>query len=71
MYDKLPELLPCPFCGEEARIVKDVRYIRPECEPKKAYECVCGNFDCIIFMADNKYFLTPEGAIEAWNRRAE
>lgn len=67
----MDELKTCPFCGEKARIVKYVRYIRPECEPKKTYGCICGNFDCIIFMADNKYFLTPEGAIEAWNRRAE
>ena len=63
------ELKPCPFCGGEAKIIKDIRYPRPKRNPKKAYEVVCNNPRCIIFNADNNYYLKRKYAIEAWNKR--
>lgn len=60
---------PCPFCGREPIINKDIRYPRPECEPKEAYEVICTTFRCPIYKADNTYFYTMEEAIEAWNTR--
>lgn len=65
----IPELKPCPFCGGDAKLKTDTRYPRPACEPRKAFEIVCQNPECIIGFVDEKYFLTEKQAIEAWNRR--
>ena len=64
------KLLPCPFCGGKAVIQRDVRYPRPECNPKQAWEVFCQNLECCAFNADNAYFLSEEAAISAWNCRA-
>lgn len=64
------ELRPCPFCGSRPVLQTDTRYPRPECEPRKAYEVVCKNWDCVIYMADARYKLNRQEAIDAWNRRA-
>ena len=64
------ELKPCPFCGGKAELVQDVRYPRPKCECKTAYEVVCNNTDCIMYHNDNNYYLSKKKAIEAWNKRA-
>lgn len=48
-------LLPCPFCGGAARLVK---WIRPE-----------KWVDCTECEAEGPVADTPEGAIAAWNRR--
>lgn len=69
---KEPELLPCPFCWKPATIKQDVRYPRSgryEGKAVTAYEPVCTNPFCIIYMADNKYFLSKRKAAEAWNDR--
>ena len=67
------ELKPCPFCGGKVEIKQDTRYPRSgkyKDEAVKAYEVICPNYDCIIYNADNKYFLTEEEAAKAWNSRA-
>lgn len=66
----MPGLKPCPFCGSRPVLQMDTRYPRPECKPRKAYEVVCKNWDCVIYMADNQYKLTEQEAVNAWNRRA-
>lgn len=63
------EMGSCPFCGEKAYIKKDTRYPRPECRRVNAFEPVCVNRDCLLFLVDNKYFLTPEEARDKWNDR--
>ena len=63
------EIKPCPFCGKEPVMVKDIRYPRPECEPTDAYEIVCNTFGCPIYKADNTYFFSPYAASAAWNTR--
>ena len=66
------ELKPCPFCGGKVEIKQDTRYPRSgkyKDEAVKAYEVICPNYDCIIYNADNKYFLTEEEAAKAWNSR--
>ncbi len=65
------KLKPCPFCGGKALLQIDVRYPKPKCEARQAYEVICPNWDCIIREADNKYFLTKKKAIDAWNTRVE
>lgn len=67
----MPVLKPCPFCGSRPVLQSDIRYPRPECEPRTAYEVVCKNWDCIIGYVDDHYKLTAREAIEAWNRRAD
>lgn len=64
-------LKPCPFCGGEAKLKQDIRYPKPECTPKQAFEVVCQNRDCIIGFVDARYKLTAQKAIQAWNRRVE
>lgn len=66
---KCKSIKPCPFCGSEAVLQRDVRYPRPRCNPKQAYEVICVNWDCPIYRADTKYFLTKREAIEKWNKR--
>lgn len=63
------EMGSCPFCGKNAYINKDTRYPRPKRKCVNAFEPVCVNMDCLIYMADNKYFLTPEEARDKWNDR--
>ena len=65
------ELKPCPFCGNMPRLIKDIRYPRPKCEARDAWEIVCDNWDCPIYHADTRYSLSKEEAIEKWNRRVE
>lgn len=60
----------CPFCGGEAKMKRDIRYPRPKCEAKEAFEVVCQNATCIIGFVDDRYYLSEKMAAEAWNRRA-
>lgn len=65
---------PCPFCGYLPSIQHDSRWPRSgphEGERVDAFEVVCLTEDCVIYHADNVYFLTKEDAVKAWNRRAE
>lgn len=64
-----PELKPCPFCGFEAKLKQDIRYPKPAREPRKAFEVVCQNPECIIGFVDEKYFMLKREAVETWNRR--
>lgn len=66
------KLKPCPFCGKMPEIQNDTRWPRYGKNAGKsvnAFEVVCKNTDCIIYGADNVYFLTKEKAVGAWNRR--
>ena len=67
--DDLPVALPCPFCGRDPVLQKDQRYPRPTCEVVDAYEVICNTPGCVIYHADNRYFLDPLEAIERWNAR--
>lgn len=63
------QIKPCPFCGKEPVMVKDIRYPRPECKATDAYEIVCNTTGCPIYKADNTYFFSPYAAAAAWNTR--
>lgn len=67
----MTQIKPCPFCGEMPILKTDTRYPRPECEPRKAYEVVCQSVDCIIGFVDERYKLSAQEAIDAWNRRVD
>ena len=67
---KSPDLKPCPFCGHKPVLQSDIRYPRPSCAPKRAYEVVCQNSDCIIGFVDERYRLTEREIVELWNRRS-
>lgn len=68
----MDELLPCPFCGGEASIVK--RDVEPQGDPwygdkiERFVLCECGAslFDGYF----HEGFSDPERAIAAWNRRS-
>lgn len=61
----MAELKPCPFCGESEDCVhlQKIIYIR---EGHSRWEVMCENCG-----AEVSEFVTPERAIEAWNRRAD
>ena len=52
------QLLPCPFCGGEARFV----------DGRLSINIRCGNYDCGITQRQYYYETTAE-AIAAWNTR--
>lgn len=69
----MPELKPCPFCGQIPIIEESARFPRygkDEGERIKGYTVVCQNMDCILHNEDNWYRRSEEEACEAWNRRA-
>ena len=58
----MDKLLPCPFCGGEAHMVRwasGMKYCRVEC--KNTDSCDCHGIQ----------FRTEEESIAAWNRRAQ
>ena len=57
---KYSELKPCPFCGEEPKVIEDI----------SVSWVVCDNSDCVVY-ARTLLKKTREEAIEAWNTRAE
>lgn len=67
----MSKLKPCPFCGGEAKIQKDTRYPKNMSDGITAFEPVCPNPECPIYMSDSKYYRTEAEAITAWNTRAE
>lgn len=54
-----PDLLPCPFCGSEARVWD---------YPTRGYEVECVKQDCPV--EPHIWNETQEGAAKAWNTRA-
>ena len=70
--NKLPNMLPCPFCGREPALQIDKRYpkMTGSAYPVDAYTVVCNSYYCPIYHADNTWFTTAETAIEKWNTRA-
>lgn len=67
--NSLQDFLPCPFCGKDPALEEEIRYPRPECEPKKTYAVVCNTHGCPIRHADNTYFFTRQEAVAKWNER--
>ena len=58
----MSELKPCPFCGGEATLTKEQGRFFVSCE----------NDDCGVVVETRLWVSrTMEGAIEAWNRRAD
>lgn len=57
-------LLPCPFCGAKASIVKNIT-------EKQAYHVACNDSKCKCPMVAGMpmWRNTPEEAIKDWNRR--
>lgn len=59
----MTELLPCPFCGGEARIIA---------KPYEPKVCVgCDDDTCLGFSGLGWLYDSEKEATEAWNRRAE
>ena len=65
----MTELKPCPFCGGEAEIRKWRRWLDFPTDMVDGYEAFCVNPDCIIYHADDKWYMTEAEAIEAWSTR--
>lgn len=59
----MTELLPCPFCGGEARIIA---------KPYEPKVCVgCDDDTCLGFSGLGWLYDSEKEATEAWNSRAE
>lgn len=59
----MTELLPCPFCGGEARIIA---------KPYEPKVCVgCDDDTCLGFSGLGWLYDSEKEATEAWNQRAE
>ena len=56
----MTDLLPCPFCGGEAKI----KHVTQLWEPRNSYWAQCDN--CRM---SGKHFTTEAEAISAWNTR--
>ncbi|MGI6635843.1 MAG: Lar family restriction alleviation protein [Christensenellales bacterium] len=62
---------PCPFCGGEPMMQKSRRWPADSNNAVNGYVVICVESDCLIFRADNKYYLTEQEAIQKWNERTE
>lgn len=60
-------LLPCPFCGSEAKIF-DCDWSQISDSNEVTYSPGCTNYDCIAYGNIANYD-TPEEAAKAWNKR--
>lgn len=61
------ELKPCPFCGSEAEVFKDVTFIAETGEKIGEIAFFVWCTKCTALVSGN----TKEEAIEAWNRRVK
>lgn len=61
------ELLPCPFCGGPAEIYNPFHMIGKPSQPA-TYR---GGVRCRACGCESKATTPPDGAITAWNRRAD
>lgn len=63
------ELKPCPFCGGEAKLLKDELGNTADMYGAEWWYVACSNLDCGIYAktADRP---TPQEAAKLWNRRA-
>ena len=59
------ELKPCPFCGSEAEIFKDVSFNAETGEKIGEIKFFVWCTECTALVSGN----TKEETIEAWNRR--
>ncbi len=57
---------PCPFCGSEAII-----WGKTGMSVTGKIDIKCGNVDCSVMPVSDRLFETREGAINAWNKRAD
>ncbi len=58
--EQVKELLPCPFCGEEAKVCEGQDY-----ESIKVFYVECRSYCC----QHRSFKYTPEEAIKKWNTR--
>lgn len=58
----MSKLLPCPFCGGEARVGRNIF--------SGLFHAGCSNDECLGFSGLGWTYKKEEEAIEAWNRRA-
>lgn len=70
----MPELKPCPFCGQTPKMEESARFPRygkDEGKRIKGYTVVCQNMYCILHNEDNWYRRSAKEASEEWNHRTE
>ena len=67
----IPEIKPCPFCGNRGFLMSKVvpRRRRDLDSYPYRYYVYCKNLNCPIKPSTGKDYIKPELAIEAWNQR--
>ena len=64
----MTKLKPCPFCGGEAKIEHDWSVGN---DGSAYFWATCNNRHCLVRPYSKEDFNSAEGAIEAWNTRAD
>ncbi len=62
------ELKPCPFCGGKAKLK-----VYRNSQGEKEYFVYCTSIyptECAV-CPDTTFYISKDGAIDAWNRRAD
>ena len=63
----LPELLPCPFCGAEQKVVSGI--VNEWAEPEDRHPEIVWFLDHVC--VSDEVYKSKESAIAAWNRRVK
>ena len=64
----MQELKPCPFCGEEAKVLER-KFLTLRFGKAMYFKVRCRSVKCRLFRAC--WHFGANGAIEAWNRRVD
>ena len=62
------KLKPCPFCGSEAKFIKQSTTIMSNDSNIEMWDIACGNWPC--YLSDGAdWHLTKKEVAKIWNRR--
>jgi thiamine biosynthesis lipoprotein ApbE len=63
------KIKPCPFCGGKAELLESEPSTARFNEGAVHFAVSCGSIDCGVLPKANLWQITPEEAVQAWNKR--